>query len=190
VDLDLCDGKRFYSKEGPWPPSVSDAGPTDLSVNLLDGGPLFNKSNWPTHYQWFPVFEAGPSVLLKDDPQAMPGTIALRKERGNTRRDIYLDPARDYICVQCVSWKKRSDKWEKEREDKLLDLRQLPEGPWYATKRFEKTYGSPERKTRGHEITWNLDFRLLGKDEFPPDCFNGSKVLEDSKQEDAKIETY
>ena len=72
----------------------------------------------------------------------------------------------------------------------LLDLKQLPQGQWYATKKYLKSYGSPLRGTVGYEKTWNLDFKIFQEDEFPPDTFNGEKMLEDAKREGAVIETY
>ena len=51
--------------------------------------------------------------------------------------------------------------WAKEREYKLLDFKKLPDGQWYATNDYLKTYGNPKEKTVGGERTWNLDFRLL-----------------------------
>jgi hypothetical protein len=155
------------------------------------GGIAINSQFWPTDDQWPMVEQAGPSAaFLNEGRENLPGTIAIRHEAGNIRRDFYIDPNRDYICIKWVWWEKTAGKWAKEREYTLLDLKKLPEGQWYATKERLTTYGSPQRKTRGYELTWNLDFQLLKKDDFPPDIFNGDKLLEESKRDGTVIESY
>jgi hypothetical protein len=80
-----------------------------------------------------------------------------------------------------VWWEKSAGKWAKERDYKLLDLKRLPEGQWYATKEQLESY---------HKLTWNLDFQLLQKNEFPPDIFNGDKLLNESRRDGTVIESY
>jgi hypothetical protein len=192
----MSDGKRTFSKDGPFPAAFhhpgSNLGPTRLQVTSARFRPLFPSGRWPTEYQWPIVGHSGPFVLLKadSDPENVPSTIAIRWDGGERRGDFYLDPAHDYLCVKWVWWEKVSGTWAKEREYRLLDLKQFPQGPWYATKKNLKTYGNPERKTVGHETTTNLDLRLLEENQFPPDTFNGDKLLEESKRQGAVIETY
>jgi hypothetical protein len=61
----------------------------------------------------------------------------------------------------------------------------LPEGQWYATKQILVTYPDPERGTAQGGANWNIDVQVLEESDFPPDAFNGRKLLEG-----AKIETY
>jgi hypothetical protein len=192
VQIYMSDGKRYFDKYGPFPTSFyneSNNPRTRLSVKMQYGEPL--GPNTPIQDHWpLTNLSGGSFVFLDEGEKTMPDTIAIRNEYGNTRHDYYLDTARDYICINWVWWEKRSDKWAKDREEMLLDLKQLPKGQWYAIKKHLKTYGSPLRKTVGYEKTWNLDVKILQENEFPADTFNGDKMLEDAKREGAVIETY
>jgi hypothetical protein len=46
-------------------------------------------------------------------------------------------------------------------------------------------YPNPERGTVKNGANWNIDVQLLPGADFPPDTFNGDKLLEG-----AKVETY
>ena len=127
-------------------------------------------------------------MLVSEVADAGPNTIVLRREAGR-RRDFHLDPARDHICIRDIWWEKRGRNWERDREYKLLDLEQLPQGQWYARKKYLRSYANPERGLGGYEVTWNVDFQILTEDQFPPDAFNGDKLLEDAKRQGATIET-
>ena len=192
VGINISDGTRSFSMEGSLPPSFQRSGSNvpqpRLEVRRVFSSILMNTQFWPTSYQWPIVNHMGPFTLLTEGDEDVPGTIAIRQEAGSERRDFYLDPNRDYICIHQVWCEKTAGKWAKEREYTLLDLKRLPEGQWYATKEHLETFGSPERKTVGNALTWNLDLRILAKDEFPPDTFNGDKLLEEAKREGAIIE--
>jgi hypothetical protein len=112
--------------------------------------------------------------------------IGLRISSGDVRRDFYIDPEHDYIFTRWIWWKLRSGNWEKEREYENSDFTQLPEGQWYAKRRVLITYPDPERGTSKGGANWNIDVKLLEENEFPPDTFNGEKLLEGVK----KVETY
>ena len=151
---------------------------------------MMNTTRWPTSYQWPIVDCGGPYTSITDGAKIAPGTIGLHSENGNRRDDYYLDPKHDYICLVWTWWEKRPEQWEKSREYHLLDLRQLPEGKWYASKMLLKTFGDPAKNIHGYEITWNLDLQILQEREFPPDIFNGEKLLQQAKQEGAVIDGY
>jgi len=195
VSIYMADDKRIFDKYGPLPApfhnKANDPGPTRLRVDLRQGGrePCLPCLDVIVHEYW-PVARdhTGPYAFPADGAKTMPGTIAVRREAGDRRDDFYLDPAHDYICINQIGWEKRSGKWEKTRETKLLNLRQLPQGQWYATKKHIKDYGNPAKNIGSHEASWNLDLLLLQKDQFPPDAFNGEKLLKDSKREGAIIE--
>lgn len=191
VNMDLSDGERTFSKHGPLPAPFNRPGskvqPPRLSIHR---SVFMNMQWWPTSYQWPVVDTSGPFAFLTEQGEALPGTVAIRTDAGDMRRDYYLDPKRDYICVHQVWWEKVFGQWAKQRQYELLDLKQLPGGQWYATKQRLTTYANPERKLGGYEITWNIDLALLKENEFPPDVFNGEKLLEDSKREGAVIEAY
>ncbi|MGA2059922.1 MAG: hypothetical protein ABSG67_05530 [Thermoguttaceae bacterium] len=189
VEIYMTDGKRNFDKEGPFPTTFHNPRKTRLTVRF-GSNPGNYSSDIIFRDQWPFIDASGPFIFIEDKTENVTDTIALRTEAGNMRRDYYLDPALDYICMKWVWWEKRSDKWEKEREYNLLDLKQLPQEQWHATKQNLKDYGNPEKKYQPYEITWNWDLQLLEENEFPPDIFNGEKMLEDAKREGAVIETY
>ena len=67
----------------------------------------------------------------------------------------------------------------------VVEMAQLPEGQWYVTKRKLITYPNKEKGWSGAEYNYNIDIKLLETEDFPPDTFNGEKLLEG-----AEIETY
>ncbi len=194
VEIYMLDGKRYFEKHGPFSTPFykeSNNRQTRLSVKMLLRDGLPSPPDTPIQNHWPLTNLAGGSFIFQEEGEnTMPGAIVIRHIFGNIRYDYYLDTARDYICIKWVWWKKKSDKWDKDGEEMLLDLKQLSEGQWYATKKYMKSYGSSERKTSPYEKTWNLDFKILEEKEFPPDIFNGEKILEDAKREGAVIETY
>jgi hypothetical protein len=123
--------------------------------------------------------------IIDDATETFSKYIGIKTESGVIRRDHYIDPEHDYIRVQNIWWKKRDGHWEKEREYITTEMAQLPAGQWYVTKRKLITYPNPERGTVGGESNYIIDIKLLGADEFPPDTFNGEKLLEG-----AEIRTY
>jgi hypothetical protein len=123
--------------------------------------------------------------FIDDAPEFLSKYIGIKTESGIIRRDHYIDPEHDYICIQNIWWKKRDGRWEKEREYIATEMAQLPTGQWYVTKRKLITYPDPERGTVGYEYNYIIDIKLLEKDDFPPDTFNGEKLLEG-----AEIKTY
>jgi hypothetical protein len=175
ASLHVSDGKRAYSK-----------GRTSLEISTGERMG-FNTSLWPTDCQWPVTVANGPYVLAPRDIDPIPGTIVLRKELGNRRDDFYIDPAHDSICVRWLWWEKRGDQWVKTHEQSLSDLRQLPQGQWFATKKCLKHFANPERNTRNSETLRNQDIRLLTENEFPPDAFNGEKIYEESKHDGTTI---
>jgi hypothetical protein len=187
VALSICDGQRCLSQTSY--DLTSDPAPPRVHAYRLAGRILFDNNHWPTRYQWPFVDYAGPFVLVTDEAEAAPNTIVLRRETGKTRREFQLDPARDHITMHWIWWEKRGRNWEKDREYKLLDLEQLPQGHWYARKKYLRSYEDPERGYAGYEVTWNIDCQILTEDQFPPDAFNGDKLLEDAKSQGATIET-
>jgi hypothetical protein len=140
----------------------------------------------PIELQW-PWERRNPASfeLIDDAPEAFRSYIGLRVGSADNRREYYIDPEHDYICVRNIWWKQRSGQWEKEREYEYSDFTRLPEGQWYATKRILVTYPDPERGTSRGGANWNIDIELLEEDDFPPETFDGQKLTEG-----AELETY
>ncbi|GAI50238.1 unnamed protein product, partial [marine sediment metagenome] len=89
-----------------------------------------------TSRQWPYISNVGPMEVLEDESGTPPGCVLLRYEGLGLRRDWYVDPRRDYICVKQLQFRKDQDTdqlimenfWEAER----TDLTRLPSGQWYA----------------------------------------------------------
>lgn len=137
--------------------------------------------------QWRYMIGRDPKQLefIDDAPASLTKYIGIKGESSDNRRDHYIDPEHDYIRVQNIWCKMRDGQWEKEREYITIEMAQLPDGQWYVTKRKLINYPDPERGTRGSERNYIIDIELLEANKFPPDTFNGEKLLED-----AEIETY
>jgi hypothetical protein len=186
VHVDVSDGTRAYTKRGPPPSTIASR--EEPSVRILRvSGPLgFNQSNWPRNYQW-PYIRKGLKRVAPEKVDSASELLLFRRTAGGIRRDYRVDPTRDYICVEWAWWKERNGEWAKEREYLLSDLGQLPSGQWYARRRTLKTYADPEKGiSGGGRIETNIDIAILDADEFPPDTFNGEKLLEGVD----RVETY
>ena len=143
-------------------------------------------SSWPHDKQWpYAKKAAAQFEIIQDMPQELNGCIGLRSNIGDIRREMYLDPAHDYICVKWIWWKLRSGNWEKERQYELSGLTSLPEGQWYASSCLLTIYTNSERGTRQREVNWSINIEVLDEGDYPPDVFKGEKLLEG-----AKVETY
>jgi hypothetical protein len=180
----MTDGAKEYTRHyvhPVYPDSQNEA--RVLRVQGRDGLPL---SCRPIEEQWF-YAELNPAGLgqIADAPEELRKYLGLRTNAGDIRREYYVDPEHDYICVRNIWWKQRSGQWEKEREEECSGLTSLPQGQWYATKRSVVNYPNPERGTVKNGANWTIDVQLLPEADFPPGTFNGDKLLEG-----AKVETY
>ena len=136
------------------------------------------KNHWAYLYQPSSRFK-----IIDDAPEPLSKYIGIKIESGDIRRDHYIDPEHDYIRVRNIWWKQRDDQWEKESEYITIEMKQLPSGQWYESKRKLITYPNPDRGTMGRECNFIIDIKLLEADEFPLDTFNGEKLLEGANLE-------
>ena len=120
-----------------------------------------------------------------DTPEELSKYIGLRIQDGDARRDYYIDAERDYVYVRWTSWRLRSGQWEKESQRDCSGFIRLASGQWYASKRTVVIYPAPEEGAVPTQTNWNIDVQPLGEGDFPPDTFNGEKLMEG-----AKVETY
>lgn len=183
VSIYIFDTQRQYSRHNP--PPFNDTREPEARVmrtrtDLLPSSSKTIEDQWSYATRNLSSFER-----IEDVPNELNKYIGLRISSGDIRRDFYIDPEHDYIYARWIWWKQRSGTWEKVREYENSDFTQLPEGQWYAKRRVLITYPDPERGTGRGGADWNIDVKLLKEDEFPPDTFNGEKLLEG-----AKIETY
>ncbi|UCD28584.1 MAG: hypothetical protein JSV03_16130, partial [Planctomycetota bacterium] len=158
ISIGMYDGVNQYYRRDPHPELIEEPEPT---VRVLRARSikqvLLNKNSWP-HEELWPYINRS-AVLLEKVPNELEGCIGLRVEAGDIRRDFFIDPGHDYICVRWIWWKERSGKWEKEREYEYSDFVQLPEGQWYARKWDLITYADPERGTWRGGANWTVDVK-------------------------------
>lgn len=184
VQIDVSDGVKQYSKTGPFPERFVEQEEPCVRVLDVNGRLGFNSSNFPREYLW--PFIGQNLALVEESSQKSDGKLLLRSDAGDTRRDFHVDLGRDFICETWIWWKKKGNEWVKEREYKLSDFIQFPDGQWYAAKRFLTTFAEPDKGLSKGGANWNVDIKVLAEGEFPPDIFNGKVLLESVK----KIETY
>jgi len=184
VAIAVFDGSRSYIRRNLYPlPEFRKK--SEPQVRVKRDSLLFNSSR--PHKALWPYANRNPARFewIEDAPEELSGYIGLRINMGDIRRDFYIDPEHDYICIRWIWWKQRSGVWEKKREYESSDFVQLPEGQWYAGKRILIIYPDPERGTVRGGANWNIDFKVLEENQYPPDAFNGQLLLEG-----AKVETY
>jgi len=121
--------------------------------------------------------------FIEDVSNDLKPCVGVRAESGSTRFDYYLDPDRDYICVRHILWKLRNGQWQKDREYINVGMAQLPGGQWYETEYTLISYPKPGSDALKRESHFTVDVQLLKEDEFPPDTFNGEKLLEGAEIE-------
>jgi len=196
VHIDISDGNRDYYRTGPLPRVFEDQDEPSVRVSRPES--FFSSSKphgdmWPyvnrdavRPYANRDAIDARRFERIEDVPEELSKYIDLRIDRGDIRRDFYIDPEHDYLCVRWIWWKERSGKWEKKREYEYSGFTRLPQGQWYATKQVLITYPDPERGTSRGGANWNIDVKVLEENEYPQDTFNGEKLLEGVK----KVETY
>ena len=180
----LSDGEKTYTRHYAHPvyPDSHD----EVRVLRLQGRDGFPLSSRPIEGQWpHANYDPAGFKVIDDTPEELKGYVGLRAGGPDRRQDFYLDPQHDFICVRWIWWQQCSGQWEKRSEDEWSGFLCLPQGQWYATKRVVVTYPDPERGTVRGGADWNIDVQLLEEADFPPDTFNGDKLIEG-----AKLETY
>jgi hypothetical protein len=184
----VFDGERQFLRHNPYPEDVP-AVRYEATVSVIRHRPqeyFRMQSHTPDAFQWPFLDRGGPAEIIVHPEEDPTGCIALRfGGAGDYRQDCYVDPQRDYLCVKWVYWRKQDGAWRKDWEDWLLDLRRLPDGRWYATRRMRIQYGDPEKGFGLQTNYSHIDVKVLKDDEFPPGTFDGEKLLEG-----AKVETY
>jgi len=185
IGVKMVDGVKRYRRSNLHPGYEYEDANSRPTIRVTRGKSLM-LSSWPHDKQWpYAKQKASRFELIQDVPQELIGCIGLRSDSGDIRREMYLDPAHDYICVKWIWWKLRSENWEKERQYELSGFTRLPEGHWYASNCLLTTYADPERGTSQGGANWSVDIEVLDEGDYPLDVFNGEKLMEG-----AKVETY
>ncbi len=189
VHLHVFDGQYEYdyeTGEGLW---RSPEGP-HARLNVNRRGADWIDVLVPLRDQWPYTHNVGPMTVLEKEPGTPPGCVLLRFEGLSLRRDWYVDPGRDYICVKQseFSRKEATEPWlESRRRIERTNLARLPSGQWYA-----RTVRVPAVPNNWEEFNVTLLSesgveRLVGKAGSANSFFSGEKVLQEATNKGAKI---
>jgi hypothetical protein len=180
----MLDGEREYTRHYAHPVYADSR--DEARVMWHRGRDLLPSNSKPIEQQW-PHADRNPAhvEIIGNAPEELSMYIGLREDHGDVRYEYYVDSEHDHLCARKITWRQRSGQWEKEREYEYSGFTRLPEGQWYATKHRRIGYPDPERGTRKSGSSFNIDVQVLEEGDFPPDTFNGEKLLEG-----AKIETW
>jgi hypothetical protein len=175
----LCvfDGEYEYSYhtgEAPWDSSEE----TGAKLNVEYHGEDWIDVLIPLRNQWPYESNVGPFIVLEGEPATPSGCVLLRYEGLGLRRDWYVDPERDYICVKQLQFRKdqasdqfiMEEHWAAER----TGLTRLPSGQWYA-----QTVKSQGGLAAEYDVKLLTDFeieQLTGKND-SEGFFDGEKLL-------------
>ena len=185
VEVYLFDGNKQYIRRHH--PAFEDLKEPQVRVVRSGSDEGFPEGAHPIEEHW-PYTGHNPAdfQIIQDPPEELARYIGLRSESGDIRREIYVDPEHDDIYVSWIWWKQRAGVWHKEREYTQGDFTRLPGGQWYAQRRDLITYADSEQGTSqgGSQLSIHID--LLTETDYPPELFNGERLLEDVK----KIETF
>jgi hypothetical protein len=185
VEVCLFDGSRQYIRRHH--PAYDDLKEPQVRVIRSDSDEGFAEDARVIEGQW-PYIRHNPSAfqIIQDPPEELARYVGLRSESEDIRREIYVDPEHDGIYVKWIWWKRQDGVWHKEREYTQGDLTRLPGGQWYAQRRDLITYADTEQGTSQGGAQWSIHVNLLTETDYPPDLYNGERLLEDVQ----KIETF
>lgn len=136
--------------------------------------------------QWPYISNVGPMEVLEDEPGTPAGCILLRWEGLGLRRDWYVDPKRDYICVKRIEFRKdqQTNQLIKSSEVERTDLTRLSSEQWYA-----RTIKSQGKTTVGYDVKLLTDVELenlTGKDN-SAGFFDGEKLLKNAMDDGVNV---
>jgi len=173
-----------YNRQNTFPEDVkADHSEVTLTMYRVSNAEEYFRisRNPPVDEQW-PLFNmGGPLEIVKADPDAPVGCITVRSQAGNSRRDWYLDPTRDYVCVKSVDWRRSDQGLKRARETYLYNLNRLDGKQWYAGRKVLIDYGDETRGTGYYVQSWNIDVQVLKEDQFPAGIFDGDKLKQGAK---------
>jgi hypothetical protein len=186
-DLCIFDGEYEYSyNTGDGLRDSSDKPEAKLRVD-------YHGKDWidvlvPLQGHWPFTSNVGPMKVLEDEPGTPPGCVLLRYEGLGLRRNWYVDPKRDYICLKRLQFRKdqETDQFimEKYWETERTDLTRLPSGQWYA-----RTIINQGEKVIEYDVKLLTDAELenlAGKDD-SEGFFNGKKLLKNAMDKGIKV---
>jgi hypothetical protein len=176
--VEIDDGQFSYSLDtgqGLWPASA-DPG---AAVKVRRGHDAWAQSIMPITDQWPFISNVGPMTVLEDAPDLPAGCVLLRFETPRLRRDWYVDPARDYICVK--QRESASDDIYTRQVDRT-DLTRLPSGQWYA-----KTVHTPNPVELQVRPLSDAEIQELTGENESSGFFSAEKLLKEAMDRGAKV---
>ncbi len=179
VQLRIYDGEYEYSLDKvPWRPEIK------LGVEYC--GEDWIDTRLPIQGQWPYTHNVGPMKVLEDELGTPPGCVLLRWEGLGLRRDWYVNPERDYICVKRLEFRKdqESEQLIEQSEIERTDLTHLPSGQWYARMIISRGEVLVE-----HYMALLSDSeieQLTGKDD-SAGFFDGEKLIKSARDKGIKI---
>ncbi|MFC1782381.1 hypothetical protein ACFL02_02205, partial [Planctomycetota bacterium] len=185
VTVEMCDGERSYRRKKPHP---NYGRGDETTVRVWRHSELIILRNSRPELQFWPYFyneiKSKPLEIAQPADIEIPiGCVALFDGSQNY---YIIDPNKDYIFVGIIEGYIKDNQWHTSSEEWFSDFAQLPTGQWYAGKKRHSLHPDSRWKRSYHsEECWNIDITLLDDNEYPPDIFNGEKLLEG-----AKIITY
>ena len=172
ANLLIYDGEYEYNfDKAPWKPEAK------LHVEYRSNDWIYALLR--ISEQWPYIHNVGPMTVLKDEPGTPPGCVLLRYEGLGLRRDWYIDPKRDYICVKREEFRKDQDTGQLtlSSEVERTDFVRLSSGQWYG--RTIKSQGETVAEYDVRLLTDAELEKLAGKDD-SAGFFNGEKLLKNA----------
>jgi hypothetical protein len=179
VHLLIYDGEYEYDfDKAPWKTEAK------LHVEYRNNDWLYTSLR--ISEQWPYTHNVGPITVLEDEPGTPPGCVLLRYEGMGLRRDWYIDPSRDYICVKRVEFRKDQDtgRLTLSSEVERTNFTRLPSGQWYG-----RTIKSQGKKVAEYDVKLLTDAELenlTGKDD-SAGFFDGEKLLKNAMDNGIKV---
>jgi hypothetical protein len=186
VNVSLYDGTNTYDKNGPFPPSIPSVEPPYVQVLRAK---LVNTTMFPHERQWQTSSRRYQPLAAADsaDPANVPAScVGIWEDVGaGQRREYWIDPNRDHLCVRETWFRKFNDKWVAERVETLDEFAKLPGGQWYAYKASTGGIVIPkdpaEPLPSSYTTAYQIDVTPLEPADIPPGLFDGKELTKGVK---------
>ena len=163
--------------------SQEKTGPA-VSVRLCSGDWI--GSMMPIRDQWPYTNNVGPMTVLEGEPGTPAGCTLLRYEGLGLRRDWYVDPRRDYICVRQLEFSGQGGEWKEVSIKERAGLTCLASGQWYARTMSRPGTEAPLSQTQVELLAEPDMESLAGKDD-STGFFSGERLVDQAVATGAKV---
>jgi hypothetical protein len=193
-DLCIFDGQYEYSYDsGEEPRNSSERHGATLDVQ--HHGPDWIDALLPIREHWPYINNVGPMKVLEGQPGIPNGCLLLRWEDESEirciRRDWYVDPERDYICVKQLEWRKdeQTEQWVEDnfRQAERTDLTRLQSGQWYARTIKKQEYQPKQIIEFDVKLLTDSEMEHLTGKDYSTGFFDGEKLLKNAMDNGAHV---